>query len=224
MKFGFIYITTNNVNGKKYIGKCTYARINGWEDYLGSGKLVKKAIEKYGIENFSREIVCEADSKIELDIAEKFYINLYDACKSSDFYNIASGGDGGNTRDGYSEEEYAEYCKKFSAPGQLNPMFGRTQSDSSKQKNGAKTRERFANDPEYRKKHSRAVTESMKYVDREKLKFENRSRNVEMTCVLCGAIEMVYTSQQQYCSECKAKYSHWTLGELKKKKSIENIC
>lgn len=56
--YGFIYITTNLINGKKYIGKrkCTF---NEYDDsYLGSGKLLLQAVEKYGKSNFSREIKC----------------------------------------------------------------------------------------------------------------------------------------------------------------------
>ncbi len=40
-KYGFIYITTNLVNGMKYVGKHT----NFGDDYLGSGTEFKKAVE-----------------------------------------------------------------------------------------------------------------------------------------------------------------------------------
>lgn len=100
--YGFIYITTNNVNGKKYIGQKKY--IKGWEYYLGSGTILNKAIKKYGKENFSREIIEECDSKELLDIREKYWINFFNATKSNSFYNIAKGGDGGNTIQGFSEK------------------------------------------------------------------------------------------------------------------------
>ena len=47
--YGFIYITTNMVNGKRYIGQKKFC--DGWKTYLGSGKLLKEAIKKYGKEN-----------------------------------------------------------------------------------------------------------------------------------------------------------------------------
>ena len=53
--YGFIYITTNNVNGKKYIGQKKY--YGNHEVYIGSGVELKNAINKYGKENFTREII-----------------------------------------------------------------------------------------------------------------------------------------------------------------------
>ena len=53
---GFIYKTTNLVNGKIYVGKHEFSkdkRLNS--SYLGSGVALKRAIIKYGKENFNRE-------------------------------------------------------------------------------------------------------------------------------------------------------------------------
>lgn len=46
--FYFIYCTTNMVNGKIYVGKHKTTRLN--DGYIGSGKLLKHAINKYGRE------------------------------------------------------------------------------------------------------------------------------------------------------------------------------
>jgi|GEM_PF-3126310 len=90
---GFIYITTNMINGKKYIGQKIFGR--GWKRYLGSGKILKQAIEKYGRENFTREIISIAYTKVELDELEINFIKNHDATNSSDYYNIARGGESG---------------------------------------------------------------------------------------------------------------------------------
>lgn len=112
--YGFIYETTNNVNGKKYIGQKKYDKNEKWISYLGSGIAFQRAIKKYGIENFSKRIIEECESKDELNTKEKYWINNYDAVNSRDYYNIASGGDGGNVIAGYTDEEKKELSKKLS--------------------------------------------------------------------------------------------------------------
>ena len=70
----YIYITTNSINGKNYVGK-HYGEFN--DKYKGSGVLITKAFEKYGIENFSKEIIAVCNSLFELNILETIYISIY---------------------------------------------------------------------------------------------------------------------------------------------------
>lgn len=51
----YIYMTTNLINGKKYIGQHK-GKVN--DSYLGSGTTITKAIQKYGKENFKKDILC----------------------------------------------------------------------------------------------------------------------------------------------------------------------
>lgn len=93
--YGFIYETTNLVNGKKYIGKRIYD--SNWENYLGSGEILKMALKKYGRENFKRIILKECVDRQELESEEIRFIKLYNAVKSPIYYNLAEGGTGGRT-------------------------------------------------------------------------------------------------------------------------------
>ena len=86
-----IYITTNLINGKKYIGKTS----RDSESYLGSGTLLKLAIKKYGVENFKKEVIEECNTLTELNEREFYWIDKYDATSSDDFYNLVDGGHGG---------------------------------------------------------------------------------------------------------------------------------
>lgn len=133
--YGFIYITTNIINNKKYIGQSIYGK-KDWETYLGSGKLIRRAIKKYGSNNFTREIIHEAKTKEELDSLEKYYINLYNATESEDFYNIHEGGSGGNTIKGFSKEELYRFRERMSevTKGTRNGMYGRKHSMVTKDK------------------------------------------------------------------------------------------
>ena len=92
-KYGYIYITENLINGKKYIGQSKY-KDNEYKNknYLGSGKLITEAIKKYGKENFSKIIIDEAYSKEELNEKEIYWIKYYNAVEDPNFYNILKGG------------------------------------------------------------------------------------------------------------------------------------
>ena len=109
--YGFIYLTTNIINGKKYIGQRVFDERCNWKTYLGSGKHFKRAVNKYGRENFSREIVSIAYSKEEINLLEIEFIKNHDAVKSEDYYNLSSGGEGGNAGSHYSEESKLKLSK-----------------------------------------------------------------------------------------------------------------
>jgi len=65
-----IYKTTNHINDKFYIGQH-----NGNNPlYLGSGKVLKRAIKKYGKENFTRETLEECSSDI-INEREEYWID-----------------------------------------------------------------------------------------------------------------------------------------------------
>lgn len=89
---GYIYLTTNLVNGKKYIGRRTSKVFLG-NAYLGSGNHLKSAIKKYGRENFNVELLETVDTYEELVKKETEYIIQYNAVESSMFYNHSYGGE-----------------------------------------------------------------------------------------------------------------------------------
>jgi hypothetical protein len=88
-----VYIITNILDGKIYIGKDTLSNKN----YMGSGVLIKRAIKKYGIEYFKKEIIYETDNYDDLSNSEKYWIEFYKSNDRNIGYNISKGGDGGDT-------------------------------------------------------------------------------------------------------------------------------
>jgi len=111
----YIYITTNKLNGKKYVGRCS--NIAAWEaGYLGSGKWLKLSIKKYGKENFERSTLEEIYGDIkEAIVAEEKWISYYDAKNNEDFYNLSEncgGFDKGDTHTDATKKLISEKTSK----------------------------------------------------------------------------------------------------------------
>lgn len=86
-----IYKTTNLINGRQYIGKDSKNNPN----YLGSGAFLKRAIQKYGKENFKKEILEVCSSQQELIKREEYWLNYYNAGNNPIFYNMHNYSSGG---------------------------------------------------------------------------------------------------------------------------------
>lgn len=154
----YIYETENLINGKKYIGKrCTDRSVFN-DYYLGSGINLNKAIEKYGKENFRKQILEICSSKKELSEKEKQYIEKVDAPNNPMYYNISAGGDGGNTYAGKTEEELKEIVDKIQKNRHLDKH-----TEESRRKMSKTTKERYKkeNHPLYGKHHSKETKEKL---------------------------------------------------------------
>jgi group I intron endonuclease len=88
-----IYKITNLITGKIYIGKDESSR----HQYFGSGKLIKRSLDKYGRENHTKEILEEVYDRKTLQEREKFWIKKFNSYNLNIGYNISLGGDGGDT-------------------------------------------------------------------------------------------------------------------------------
>lgn len=91
---GYIYETINLINGKKYIGKHKSKEFD--KNYYGSGTSLKKALEKYGKENFSIKIIEEISDDKDykyLSERERSWIEAANAVKSDKYYNNSYGGE-----------------------------------------------------------------------------------------------------------------------------------
>jgi group I intron endonuclease len=119
-----IYKTTNLVNGKIYIGQDKYNN----PAYLGSGKILQHAFQKYGIGNFNKEILEECESLEKLNVKEKYWISYYKSTDRKIGYNIALGGNGGDTVSNHPNKDeigqnHSEWMKEH------NPTKGRKKTE-----------------------------------------------------------------------------------------------
>ena len=123
----YIYRTTNLINGKTYIGQHeTSDMLNDF--YIGSGKLIKRAIKKYGKENFKNEILEVVLSRFEANYMEKMYISKERSIGKAE-YNIADGGSGSS---GHHRTEEAKKRMSSVKKGENNPFYGKSHTDDYK--------------------------------------------------------------------------------------------
>lgn len=91
-----IYKIENLINGKVYIGQSVHIE-RRWQEHCrdSAESVVAEAIRKYGVENFSFEVLKECSIE-ELDELEKLYIKEYGSLVPFG-YNVDSGGSSNHT-------------------------------------------------------------------------------------------------------------------------------
>jgi group I intron endonuclease len=121
-QYGYVYKTTNMQNNKIYIGMHKAQVFD--KNYFGSGVLIKKAIKKYGQDNFIVELIEWCCDRENLCNKEKYWISYFGSNNPEIGYNLAQGGDGGDTFHLHTAEEQNEIRAKIS-----ERFKGRKQTD-----------------------------------------------------------------------------------------------
>lgn len=174
MFHGFIYITTNLITGKQYIGQ---TKKREHIQYFGSGKAIKASIAKHGKEHFTRTILAYSFNKVDLDWLEQYFILEHNAVHDPRFYNIA---EGGNTTRGFSGKTHTEEHKQAIRDLMLtdHPNKGKTFSQTIRN-NMSKARTGISTATE----HSRSVqsktglaNKGRKHTELAKQKNENQTK------------------------------------------------
>ena len=154
-----VYQITNRANGKIYIGKhacskyCTVLP-DGTCSYMGSGASrygggLKAAKIKYGIDQFSKEILFHFDSEEEMNTKEAELVTE-EFVRRDDTYNLCVGGMGGamppeineqrkqTLRDYWKSPESSDhrFAIKEARRGSGNPMFGKKANSKHVKYNG----------------------------------------------------------------------------------------
>lgn len=129
----YTYKITNLLNGKIYIG--VHKTSNLEDGYMGSGKALKNAIAKYGVENFKKDILMFHESEDDMFEIEALIVDQ-EFVDRKDTYNIKLGGFGGfdyinskmNSDKQYRDIVYGKIATALKATYASNghPWTGRT--------------------------------------------------------------------------------------------------
>lgn len=173
--FGYVYKTTNLINGKQYIGK--HKSLIFDRNYKGSGLRIMEAFHKYGKHNFAVTIIEWCQTEEELNNRERYWISYYDAVCSNDFYNISNGGEGfGGLSGERSPTKRLDVRLKMKlnhadVSGSKNPNYGKKMSQhqrdkisETKRKNGDSVGK---NNPMYGKTHTDAVKAKLSQIQKD---------------------------------------------------------
>ena len=133
-KYSGIYLITNIVNNKVYVGQAQNLYVRTRQHVLyEKNPLLKKAFKKYGIDKFTIDVLeqCETD---KLDEREQYWMDYYEVIDKNKGYNICPVA--GSTRGlKKSQEEREKMSKRASQRiGKSNPFYGKHHSDDAKEK------------------------------------------------------------------------------------------
>ena len=188
----YIYKITNVINGKGYIGKHSTNNIN--DGYFGSGATLKKAISKYGRENFNKVILCFCQSEDELNNMEMREISQHGTYGIG--YNLTKGGEG---KLGYkpTAESVKQGAKSRREYYRNNPQAGLLLSMLAKERTGSKN-------SFYGKKLSKSQINKMTIARVKAITGEN---NPSARAVICVETGVRYSLAKDAAAAVGLKYS-----------------
>jgi len=135
-----IYKITNLKNGKVYVGKTGQGIEKRFRKHVANAKkginrYLYDAMNKYGVENFSIEVIEEVLDPSLVDERERYWISILCSLMPNG-YNMTEGGEGGNTLKNWSEERKKEHYKKQgdARRGPRPPEWRKAISEASKGK------------------------------------------------------------------------------------------
>lgn len=201
--FYTIYRIINKINNKTYIGKHQTKNLD--DGYMGSGKLIRRALEKYGLENFTKEILFVFETEQEMNDKEKELVVI-----GEESYNLCPGGQGGF---GYINTHFSGEMKKIQYARQI-------------------FHDKMKNDDEFREKFAEKIKKASTKTVREKISKSLKKRYETIPGTFLGKKHTTETKskigQSNAKSQSGSKNSQYgtcwiTKDKVNKKVSLEKL-
>jgi group I intron endonuclease len=210
----YVYVTTNLVNDKQYVGDHTINNKSFY--YLGSGKLLKSAVKIYGCENFFKEILEWFDTREEAAIAQEKYIRLFNTHVNDGGYNLTY--DGGRGGVEFWNDDYILNLR-YKNKGTKNPMFGKKHSQETinkiKKANSGKrnfpTKNLGRKLSEEHKQHISEGGKGKKLSEMAKINMAIARLNVvyeRISCPFCNKTGIISNMKRWHFDHCKFNPNH----------------
>lgn len=147
-----IYLITNKNIGQMYVGQSIHIR-RRFNEHRATSSLghsrIDNAINKYGAENFSFEIIMTVENDTEkLNNAEREWISILNTYEDDFHYNLTPGGD-------FNPMKVPEIAEKFS--GENHPMYNKKHSEKTRKKISATLKGKKLSE-----EHKKKISEGLK--------------------------------------------------------------
>jgi len=130
-KINYVYITTNILTGLKYVGSHCTDNID--DNYLGSGRYFIKAVQKYGKNNFRREILEHCDNiRLARELEEK-YIREHNTLFPNG-YNLSPTGGCERGISGALSDEHKKSIRRWQSGKTYEEIYGEERAKEIKEK------------------------------------------------------------------------------------------
>lgn len=195
--FSCIYLWTNLVNGKKYVGqtKCFRNRMSQYRNGAFNVRM-RKDVKEHGIDNFEITILERDIAKEDLDEREQYWLDYYKSYDERYGYNICQFAS--STR-GYKLTPEQCLAHSLRVKGDRNGMYGKKHTDEWRKEHSDWLKNKWANDEEYRQFWSDKMSGENNYFYGKRFYGD---KNGHAKAIRCIELDKIYTTVKEAAEEC----------------------
>ena len=217
--YGIIYLITNKINNKKYVGQTINSLEKRWKTHIYDAKTKRTnmplhhAMNKHGIENFIVEEIDRAYNRKELNEKEQHYIQLYNTLiKNNQGYNLDLGGNNRESR-GSSVCQFSLEGKKIKTFPSIEEASRKTGTQSSGIVLCCRGKRKFSNNFQWcysqnEESFTGTVPEKPKTTSKPVVQYDDNDQVVKVWKSATQAAKELRINRQHIYKVCKGERKH----------------